>query len=290
MKIINLEQRSPEWLAWRRNGIGSSDIAAICGVCPKKSAVDVYNEKKGLTTTKMNPAMQRGIDYEDEARNVFCKSSSSISQSNYLSITIEHDDEPFFIASLDGYNNFTRCVLEIKIPARKVLNMAALEQIPLHYLYQIQWQLYVAGSPKGYYFCYNPDTLESYTIDVYPNESIREKMVKAALEFKLNLEMNIPPEPKRKGKLCSDDAAVYLKLMIEAKAQEKGSAERYKMLLDDLLILEGMDDSLEYEDVILARSERSNIDYKKAAEDAGVDLENYKKPTTVSWTIRRKSE
>jgi len=47
MKIVEgLKHGSPEWLSWRQQGIGSSDIAGICSVCPYKSPIDVLMTKK----------------------------------------------------------------------------------------------------------------------------------------------------------------------------------------------------------------------------------------------------
>lgn len=38
-----------EWLARRRQGIGGSDVAAILGLSPWRTALDVYNDKTGTT-------------------------------------------------------------------------------------------------------------------------------------------------------------------------------------------------------------------------------------------------
>lgn len=38
---------SPEWLEYRKSGIGASEVGAVLGVCPWKSPVDVWLEKTG---------------------------------------------------------------------------------------------------------------------------------------------------------------------------------------------------------------------------------------------------
>ncbi|WP_042892908.1 YqaJ viral recombinase family protein, partial [Anaplasma marginale] len=61
MKKHDLIQGSAEWLAFRQHGIGSSDIAAICGVSPFKKAIDVFNEKLSIADkTYETAAMTRG--------------------------------------------------------------------------------------------------------------------------------------------------------------------------------------------------------------------------------------
>ncbi len=44
MKIIDLEQGTPEWLEWRKNGIGSSDIATIMGANPYQTPYQLWEE------------------------------------------------------------------------------------------------------------------------------------------------------------------------------------------------------------------------------------------------------
>lgn len=45
--LPQLEIGSPDWLAFRKTGIGASEAGAVLGVCPWKSPVDVWLEKMG---------------------------------------------------------------------------------------------------------------------------------------------------------------------------------------------------------------------------------------------------
>jgi len=45
--IPQLAIGSPEWLDYRRGGIGASEVGAVLGVCPWKTPVDVWLEKTG---------------------------------------------------------------------------------------------------------------------------------------------------------------------------------------------------------------------------------------------------
>jgi putative phage-type endonuclease len=287
MRIRNdIKSGTAEWLEWRKSGIGASDIAAICGVCPYKTALDIYNDKKGLSKDRRNSAMQRGIDFEDEARKIFIRDREN---KDWFPLNVERPGTPEFKASLDGYNPFTNCILEIKVPNRKVLDMARYGQLPIHYLYQVQWQLFVTGCPKAYYFCYNPDTFESYTVEVYPDQEIIDVIYIKAVNFWFNTTLDVPPEPKPSKKVACGKATMLLQQMLDCKEKEKEATERYKSLLAELMAIEGVEDGIESDSATLSVSERSSYDYKKAAEDAGVDLEQYKKPTTKVWVIRAKA-
>ena len=42
-----MEQKSEEWLDWRKKGIGSSDAPIIMGVSPWKTPFELWEEKTG---------------------------------------------------------------------------------------------------------------------------------------------------------------------------------------------------------------------------------------------------
>lgn len=287
MKIINIRQGndSLEWIEWRRGGIGASDIAALMGVCPYKSALDIYNDKKGLSQRKTNSSMQRGIQYEAEARRVFNRGF----EHPFEPILCEDEEFPIFRASLDGYCTFTRQLVEIKIPKREVLDMARYGQVPIHYLYQMQWQLMITGACKGYFFCYNPESLESYIVDVYPDDNLIVNLIRKASSFwREHILTNIPPKDKSDCKAVSDPSRDDMTDMDIIKQKMKDLEFEFDKLKKRVLEREGIDISLECDRYILQRAERETVDYKQAAVDAGVDLSKYKKPTTVYWTFKAK--
>ena len=279
MKEIILNQNTPEWLSWRQKGIGSSDIAAIMGVCPFKSALDVYKEKLGGEGQVVNRWMQRGKDNEVYARIRFCEDTGK----TFEPLTICHNDNERFIASLDGYCERTKEVLEIKTPGRKTVDMAAKGEIPIHYIMQIQWQLFVSGSELAYYFCDSPDTFEEYTIEVTPNYQLQGRLKEEAEKFLDQLDSGVLP----------DDGEDFLEDEVKrAKLDKMGDLKKEIKNLNDQY--EDIKKSLAYEGIRniksdryrFVRSVRSSVDYKKAALDSGLDLTTYEKPVTISWTIK----
>ena len=133
MKTIDLPQNSPEWLEFRRGGVGASDIAAIMGHNPYKDAVDVYREKMGIEQ-EVNAYMQRGKDNELGARLRFCEEHGL----TFVPLVVVDEEEPRFFASLDGYCEEKNWILEIKTPGKKTLEMAKNGKMPPYYFYQIQ--------------------------------------------------------------------------------------------------------------------------------------------------------
>ena len=43
-----------EWLDWRRRGIGGSDVSAIIGISPFRTARDIYYDKVGIAAVEEN--------------------------------------------------------------------------------------------------------------------------------------------------------------------------------------------------------------------------------------------
>ena len=289
MKIFkDIEQNTPEWHEFRRSGIGASEIAAVMGVCPYKTASDIYKLKTEEPQEDVrNFWMQRGVDSEPEARRFF---EHLQNDRPYPPLTIQHDDFSYFKASLDGYCEQDDSIVEIKVPGSKVLKMAEEGRIPIHYLYQIQWQLMVSRCRWAFYFVYHPETMEYYQIKVMPDKKLFEEMKVAAHAFWNLVKARKCPIDKKTAKLVHEKNSRILNQMYEIKQKIQLLDLAYDTLKNTLLEEEGEDISLENDSLTFYKAERSGYDYKKAATDAKIDLEQYKKPTTISWTIKQKKE
>lgn len=65
---------SPDWLAYRKTGIGASEVGAVLGVCPWKSPVDVWLEKMGrVPPFEGNAATYWGTLLEDLVAKEYAK-------------------------------------------------------------------------------------------------------------------------------------------------------------------------------------------------------------------------
>lgn len=88
------------WLAERRSGIGGSDIAAILGLSPFKTAVDVYLDKTGqIEDTNQNEAMYWGTVLEDVVAKHYADTSGNKVQR--LGNMIRHHTHGWMIANID---------------------------------------------------------------------------------------------------------------------------------------------------------------------------------------------
>ncbi len=281
MKFVALTQGSPEWLAWRRGGIGSSDIAAICGVCPYRSRIDVMREKLGFGETFVNAAMERGTKYEETARLLLNKETGTC----FSPQCVEHDLFPYFIASLDGLSIFCTVISEIKVPGKKTLDKIKMGIIPESHIYQMQWQLYITEADYCWYCVYDFDENKNYTKKVLPNPTLINNIQMQAQKFYDDLQEGRFEDPK--NDFVKTEQNYQLKRMHEINQNIKDLEKEYEEIKADFLGIYGGDKSIKGEDFILARTERQGVDYKKAAEENCPDLAKYKKEPSISWSLRK---
>lgn len=71
-----------EWLNYRRRGIGGSDVAAILGVSPFRTARDIYYDKIGVVAVEPDESnwvpLEMGNLLEDLVARIFQKRSESV--------------------------------------------------------------------------------------------------------------------------------------------------------------------------------------------------------------------
>ncbi len=100
--LLNIEHNSPEWLLFRRNGIGGSDAAAIIGKSHFRSNVDVWEEKLGLKSPddiSEKEQVKYGKAVEDLLLQMFALDNPEYEVTSNKKVVYQRG---FMFASLDG--------------------------------------------------------------------------------------------------------------------------------------------------------------------------------------------
>lgn len=107
-----------EWLEFRRKGIGGSDAAAVLGISPFRTKVDLYYDKLGLPVDNSEDnwvAMEMGNLLEELVVRIFAKKTGL--KIRPMPIMFQHPDHPWMLADVDRLvitqDNET-AILEIK--------------------------------------------------------------------------------------------------------------------------------------------------------------------------------
>lgn len=266
--------------------MGSSEVAAIMGLCPYKTKWQIWAEKTGLIkeTGPSNYAMQRGIENEGKARA-------------HVELTLgkefppqlkTHPEFEFMRVSLDGFDG--EAVLEIKVPSKQVYEDCIKGLVPAHYMRQIQYQLMVTGASYAIFACYSVELDRVATTQVAHDLVMQEEIKKAVTEFwYTNVLKNEEPELSDRDTLKIADSEILKE------------AEAYELLKKEIIQMTARKESLEKHlkqqldkhprlsigPLVLTRSyKKGSVDYSKIAELGTVDLEKYRKPGTFIDTIR----
>jgi putative phage-type endonuclease len=138
-----------EWLRLRRNGIGGSDAAAIMGLSPWRTAMDVWLEKTGEFTRddEDNEKMYWGTVLEDVvAREFMTRTGLKVRRRNAI---LQHRKHHFMIANVDRLIVGEPAGLECKTTGLYNTDDWRIG-IPEYYYPQVQHYMAVTGYPVWY--------------------------------------------------------------------------------------------------------------------------------------------
>ena len=142
-----------EWLKLRRRGIGGSDAAAIAGLNPWRSPVQVYMEKVGAIPNDDEPseAAYWGTVLEDVVAQEFTRRTQLKTQR--INAILQHPEHPFMLANVDRRIVATDegpGILECKTGSAFAREDWEDGKVPAHYMIQVQHYLAVTGYQYGY--------------------------------------------------------------------------------------------------------------------------------------------
>ena len=227
MNVINVCQRSPEWHAWRAAGVTASEAAVILGRSPYKTQWRLWAERTGITAPEdlsRNPIVQRGIQFEDQARQGFEERHGTI----LLPLCAESSEHPVLRASFDGLSDDGEPV-ELKVPTEKTYQLVATqgEQALAYQLAwcQTQFQVFVSGTAGGW-LVFDPCRPSSPPLEfaVERDETfLQSELIPACLAFWEAIKMaKAPPtDPKRD---------LYVPIDEESRSKWTRTAAEYREL------------------------------------------------------------
>ena len=151
-----------DWLRLRQSGIGGSDISAIMGFNPYKTAYDLYHDKiNDVVADAQNDAAYWGTILEDVvAKEYALRNDCKVQKVNYM---IRHPEFDFALANIDRAvinpaisgnvrlkdgKLTTDKLLEVKTASEYMKNVwgdEASDQVPDNYNLQCQWYMGITG-------------------------------------------------------------------------------------------------------------------------------------------------
>ena len=277
-----------EWLMERKNYIGGSDLGAICGLNPYRTALDVYLDKTSDDIAEnTNSAMHWGTLLED----VIAKEYAQVTgyDVEIEPNTIYHPEYEFLGANIDRWADNKRRILECKTASflkAKEWGDLGTDQIPESYLIQNATYSAVCNIPVV-------DTAvliggQDFRIYTYNRDkNLEEKLIKIACNFWYNhIEKRVPPkcvntrdtfnlfpQSNHKEITAKEDILARLKELKEAREEESRIQTTIEKLKTDIQeFMQDYDVLIDIQGNVIATwkntAPRSLFDLKRFKEEA----------------------
>lgn len=289
----------------RRNYIGASEIGAILGLDRYKTALDVYNQKLGLTAPfEGNRHTERGNRLERVAADIFAETTGK--RLRRRNSAFVHPNYPFIVGHVDRTVEGERTIAEIKCPSLAAFRKMQREGLPETYLIQMQVYLGLSGYSEGVYIIFCADQMDCASFDISFDAAIYETAVMSAVNFWNNhVRAGVPPSETNSDKekievskiggstvFRDDDTfAEAAQLLREANQLKKDGEELYELAKSKVLsaieevegVYEGAGLRLFYQ----AQNGRKTFDKKAlAAAHPEIDLSKFEKQGAPFFTFR----
>lgn len=287
-----LAQRTDEWFQQRIGRITASRVPAILGYSSHASRDDVlremvrenYGYDREFTG---NVATQWGTDNEPRARADYEADTGNWVDEVGLIVHPEYDwlaASPDGLIEDDGY-------LEIKCPYSGETKSKPEWEV------QVQFGLHVTGRSWGHLYIWTPERAEIITVTYdrnfldrnWPELTTFAEAFRAAAEDEETARPHLEPlVVERHDADWAEAAADYA----DAKRRKEDAEAEMKEARQRLVDMAGNKATQGHGIKVTPVNKQGTVDYRRAAEDAGADLEQYRKPGKTEWrvTVQASSE
>ncbi len=184
-----------EWLKERQTGIGGSDAAAILGVNPFMTALELYEDKTTeiVSEGELTGPMKRGIALEPIAADLYVeKTGRMIMQTGQK----RHPTYPFMIGNVDReiVSEETPGILEIKCPGLQIMAKIKAHGLEDYMMVQLMHYLAIYDYEWGSFALFNAERWELIHFDLEADQDfISILMEKESIFWHDHVVPRIPP-------------------------------------------------------------------------------------------------
>ena len=198
MKVHELIQGSPEWLAYRREHFNASDAPAMMGCSPYKTREQLLRELHTGLAGEVDAGTQRRFDDGHRFEALARPMAEAIIGEELYPVT---GSLGLYSASFDGLTLGGEVAFEHKTLNQELRECMEGEdeanRLPLHYRVQMEQQLMVSGAHRVIFMASKWDgdkCVESRHCWYYSDPLLREKIVAGWQQFERDLAAYVPPE------------------------------------------------------------------------------------------------
>ena len=212
-RLVNTKNLNREdWLQVRKQGIGSSDAAAACGIHPYLSMLELWMIKTGRMTSDIDESLEGysplywGNTLESMVAKYYQEHTGN--KVRRVNAILQHPEQPFMLANLDyaitGSDEVQ--ILECKTAGEHGVKLWK-HGVPLYVTCQVQHQLAVTGKTAAH-ICVLLCGHEAKVFKVERDEKLIASIIEHERLFWQYVQTDTPPTPDH-----SESAARALKLL-----------------------------------------------------------------------------
>jgi len=206
-------------------------------------------------------------------------------------VVIQSIENPWLIASLDGYrcNDDQHEILEIKYPNQQVISMALNQEVPDYYMVQMQGQMWLSGATYCTYVV-GREGKEPIYFSVEKDYDQVMKIKEAVFDFYDRVLSFRPPEPTERDTIVVMDKEALLKAkrLLTVRGMKKELEMEEESLMLDLKSFAHAPIVQIGNLVVQQVTRKGNVDYDSIEELKKIDLESYRKPSSVGFRFYEK--
>ena len=289
-RLVNTKSLSrEEWLAVRKQGIGSSDAAAACGIHPYLSMLELWMIKTGRMSSDIDQSIEGysplywGNTLEPMVAKYYQEHTGN--KVRRVNAILQHPDpdKHFMLANLDYA--ITGCteaqILECKTAGEHGAKLWK-HGVPLYVTCQVQHQLAVTGKTAAH-ICVLLCGHEAKIYKVERDERLIESIMEHEREFWQYVETDTPPTPDHSESAARALKQLYPTPKLSSKVdlrEDDGANKLFEQLLsyrDYMQELEQRHDQVKHQlqsliaDNEVAVFEKGAISWKRSKDSIGLD-------------------
>ena len=280
---LDCPQGSNEWLIERSKRVTATNIAAIMGISPWKTAMDLFNDKMGMGKPFItNPAIEHGKAMEDPIREYY-----EAKVGEWFPPAVVVGPEGWELASLDGINSAKTRTLEIKTCGKKVFEEALKGNVPSYYISQVQFGMMCVPTAIDCELVFYNCGIYAHVILERDEEYITE-LYEAGKEFyETSIVAKLPPPLSEKDSIDMSNDLAWMTLAQQALViypKMKELEKKWKSLRAEIQDLTD-DGSCHGGGIKLTKKWRpGGLDTAKMEQD-DIDIEKYRKSPSSSLML-----
>lgn len=207
LSTVTQEEDEKEWLANRTRGIGGSDVGAICGVNQYSSARLIYLKKTGQYQDgeeEFSDAALERMRFGHLLEPIVADEYSRRTGNKVVvsPATLIHKEYPWAIANVDRLivndEGVPYGILECKTASEFMDDAWSEGDVPISYLYQLNWYLWVTGLEYGAIACLVGGN-KFYYYEVYRNDALLNDSILPTVDKFWNHHVKNLIEPELSG-------------------------------------------------------------------------------------------